>query len=83
MEQRWIRRQPSLACCWSRSATPNTDKGFTLMITTNNPIKHAVTALLGAAVLVFSLTACNTIEGAGQDIKSTGKAIEKTADDNK
>ena len=25
-------------------------------------------------------TGCNTIQGAGQDIKSTGEAIEKTAE---
>ena len=29
----------------------------------------------------FNLTACNTIKGAGQDIKSAGKAIEEAASD--
>jgi entericidin B len=29
------------------------------------------------------LTACNTIEGAGQDLKSGGQSIERAADDNK
>jgi len=47
--------------------------------TTSRSAALAVTAL----VLVLGLAACNTIEGAGQDIKSTGKAIERTADDNK
>jgi len=39
--------------------------------------------IAGAAVLAMALSACNTVEGAGRDIKSTGKAIEKSADDNK
>ena len=29
------------------------------------------------------LAGCNTVEGAGKDVKATGKAIEKTADDAK
>lgn len=33
----------------------------------------AVFALMG----VFSLTACNTIQGVGQDIKKAGESIEK------
>jgi predicted small secreted protein len=33
-------------------------------------------ALLAALVL---LTACNTIQGAGRDIKSVGQAIDKSA----
>ena len=34
-------------------------------------------ALLG--MLVIGLAACNTIEGAGQDVKATGQAVEKAA----
>ncbi len=30
-----------------------------------------------------SLTACNTVEGAGKDVKATGAAVEKAADDAK
>lgn len=43
------------------------------------------TAMITIAALIVAIgfSACNTIEGAGQDMKSTGKAIEKTADDNK
>ena len=41
------------------------------------PIAAAMTAVF---VLVAGLSACNTVEGAGQDIKSTGKAIERSAD---
>ncbi len=37
---------------------------------------------LGFALLVPAmLAACNTVEGAGKDIKSGGKAIEDTARD--
>jgi predicted small secreted protein len=31
----------------------------------------------------LSLSACNTIEGAGKDIKKVGEKIEKTADKSK
>lgn len=41
-------------------------------------------ALLVASVLVGgSLSACNTVKGAGQDMKSAGKAIEKKAENEK
>ena len=38
---------------------------------------------VAAAVIVLGFAACNTVEGAGKDIKSTGKAIEHTAEDAK
>jgi predicted small secreted protein len=37
--------------------------------------------ILGSWLLTAALTACNTVEGAGKDIKSTGRAIEKEADE--
>ena len=40
-------------------------------------MKALLIALLGMSVL--SLTACNTVEGAGKDVKATGNAIEKAA----
>jgi predicted small secreted protein len=36
-----------------------------------------------AFLLAAAATACNTIEGAGQDVKAAGTAVEKTADDAK
>lgn len=33
--------------------------------------------------LLALLAACNTIEGAGRDLSSVGKAVAKSADDNK
>lgn len=33
------------------------------------------------AALTLSLAACNTVEGVGKDVKSTGRAIEHTAND--
>ena len=36
-------------------------------------------ALLSAVVFAVTVAACNTIEGAGKDIKAAGGAIEKTA----
>ena len=40
------------------------------------------TLVIAAAVLVgLSLTACNTVSGAGKDVSSAGRAVTKTADD--
>ena len=36
-------------------------------------------ALLTAAVVSVAATGCNTIEGAGKDIKAAGGGIEKAA----
>lgn len=43
---------------------------------------NKVKAIFAAALFVtaFGVAACNTVEGAGQDVKATGKVIEKTAD---
>jgi predicted small secreted protein len=37
-------------------------------------------ALLALAGLTVAATGCNTIEGAGKDIKAGGAAIEKSAE---
>lgn len=34
-------------------------------------------------LLALGVAGCNTISGAGKDIKSTGKAIERSAEDAK
>lgn len=36
-----------------------------------------------ASLSLVSLTACNTVEGAGKDVKATGAAVEKAASDSK
>jgi predicted small secreted protein len=41
----------------------------------------ATLAAMGIVLAVIS--ACNTIEGAGQDMQSVGGAVERTADDSK
>jgi predicted small secreted protein len=40
-------------------------------------------ALLSLIGVALTLAACNTVEGAGKDVKATGSAIEKAADRNK
>jgi predicted small secreted protein len=40
----------------------------------------ALLLLLGFAL---GATGCNTVEGAGKDIKATGQAVENAADKNK
>lgn len=44
-----------------------------------------VTTLLKAALVLLPLlaAACNTVQGAGQDIRNTGAWIEKKANSNK
>lgn len=44
-------------------------------------MKAFLVILLGGSVL--SLTACNTVAGAGKDVKATGQAVEKAAEDAK
>ena len=41
-------------------------------------MKTITTLLL--VVFAASLAACNTVEGAGKDVKATGAAVEKAAD---
>ena len=40
-------------------------------------------ALLALAGLGFALIGCNTIEGAGKDVKAVGDAVEKAAEKSK
>ena len=44
---------------------------------------RALAATLLIVLPALMLSACNTIEGAGQDIKNTGAWIEKKAGDKK
>jgi predicted small secreted protein len=36
-----------------------------------------------ASLSLFALAACNTVEGAGKDVKATGAVVEKAAADSK
>ncbi|MEO8754166.1 MAG: entericidin A/B family lipoprotein [Casimicrobiaceae bacterium] len=42
-----------------------------------------IVAVAMLAGIVVPLTACNTVEGAGKDVKATGQAIENAADKRK
>jgi predicted small secreted protein len=42
---------------------------------------YLLASLLLAALVATGLTACNTVEGAGRDLKAAGKKIEDTARD--
>lgn len=44
-------------------------------------MKALAIALLGMSVI--TLSACNTVEGAGKDVKATGQAVENAAKDSK
>ncbi|MCA0327667.1 MAG: entericidin A/B family lipoprotein [Proteobacteria bacterium] len=36
-------------------------------------------ALLGTAMVLATLTACNTVEGVGKDVQKAGNAVEDAA----
>ena len=38
------------------------------------------TIIAAGFAALLALTACNTVEGAGKDVKSAGSAVAKTAD---
>ena len=40
-------------------------------------------AMLSVIVVAMLITACNTVEGVGKDVKATGDAIEKAAQKSK
>lgn len=42
-----------------------------------------ISAALAAGLALAALSACNTVEGMGKDIKSAGKTVEKTAENAK
>ena len=44
-------------------------------------MKRSVLAMMVLPLL--ALGACNTVEGAGQDVQAAGRAVERTADRNK
>ncbi len=39
--------------------------------------------LMAAAAAAFTVTACNTVSGAGKDVSSAGRAVTDTAQDAK
>ena len=46
-----------------------------------DPLANRSLLLAGLITLAVPLSACNTVEGAGQDIESVGNAVEHTADE--
>ena len=44
-------------------------------------MKKLLSGVMAAAVL-FSVAGCNTMRGAGEDVESAGKSIQKTVDKN-
>jgi len=45
-----------------------------------NTMKRIAAFTTAAILAAAALSACNTVEGVGKDVKSTGKAIERAAD---
>jgi len=42
-----------------------------------------ISAAFLSLFFIFGLAACNTIEGAGKDVKAAGGAVEESAKENK
>ncbi len=42
-----------------------------------------ISAALAAGIALAALSACNTVEGMGKDIKSAGKTVEKAGNSSK
>lgn len=43
-------------------------------------LRPLIAALVVTGIAALALSACNTVEGVGKDIKSAGKTIENAAD---
>jgi predicted small secreted protein len=56
------------------------DKRMITMTKTKTSRLLVISAVLSAMALI---TACNTVEGVGEDTASVGRAIERTAEDTK
>ena len=54
-----------------------------MTMTKNGAGSSAICTLALLASVIFALPACNTVEGAGEDIQATGDAISDTAEDTK
>lgn len=48
-----------------------------------NNFKRALVAIALVGFAFGPLTGCNTVEGAGKDVKKAGEVIEETAEDAK
>jgi entericidin B len=45
--------------------------------------RSIIASVLAAGIATTALSACNTVEGMGKDMKSAGKKVEDVAKDNK
>jgi predicted small secreted protein len=63
-----------------RARTVRSEEDITPLV--NRPKRVAMKTLLIAiaSLSILSLTACNTVEGAGKDVQATGAAVERAAE---
>jgi predicted small secreted protein len=45
-----------------------------------NPVSRFVLILAASAMTLISVTACNTMEGAGKDVERAGEKVQDAAD---
>jgi entericidin B len=48
--------------------------------TRENDVLKMIAAFVAIAAVALGVTGCNTIEGAGKDVKAAGGAVEKAAE---
>ena len=53
------------------------------MTTSPKSAKQIAAMTVAALVLALGFSACNTVEGAGRDVKSVGSSVAHTAEDAK
>jgi predicted small secreted protein len=72
---RGVRRGHDLCnSIWTRLAR----RGVLINLHKGMRMKTLTLSLLAA--ILMTLSGCNTVEGAGKDVKATGQAVEKAAD---
>jgi predicted small secreted protein len=63
------------------AAVPETDDGTANPMEV--PMKAFIALLVGSIFSTFLLAGCNTIEGAGKDVKAAGQKVEGEAQEHK
>jgi predicted small secreted protein len=60
-----------------------TDKRAALIVEENTMLKRFVATLIALSFAPMLLTACNTMQGAGQDVEKAGQKVQKEAQEHK
>lgn len=50
------------------------------MCEAQNPLRRRLLVAAAALVTMFTIAACNTMEGAGRDVEAAGETVQDAAD---